>query len=74
MSEEVPAISAIPARFRPVPDVAYATGRPHRTIRTWAAGDRIETMRHPKTGALLVDLVAAAKLSDQAGRRRRKPR
>lgn len=67
-------IDTIPGRFRPVPDVAYATGRPHRTIRTWAAGDRIATMRHPRTGALLVDLVAAARLSEQAGRRRRAPR
>lgn len=61
--------STIPARFRPVADVAYVTGRPHRTIRTWAAQGRI-----PKTydgDRLLVDLVAAHELSEQAGRRNR---
>lgn len=56
-------------RFRPVSEVAYATQRPHRTIRNWARDGRI-----PKTydgDRLLVDLVAASKLSEQAGRRNR---
>lgn len=61
----------IPARMRPVADVVTVTQRPHRTIRTWAATNRIDSMHHPRTGALLVDLVAAARLSEQAGRRNR---
>jgi len=59
----------IPARFRPVADAALVTGRPHRTIRTWAARGRIASMKH--RGRLFVDLVAAARLSEQAGRRGR---
>lgn len=59
----------IPARFRPVPDVALVTGRPHRTIRTWARQGRIPSLKH--AGRLLVDLPAAAQLSEQAGRRHR---
>ncbi|WP_344941433.1 hypothetical protein [Actinomadura miaoliensis] len=59
-----------PARFRPVADVALVTGRPHRTIRTWARDGRIPSLRH--RGRLLVDLVAAARLSEEAGRRTRK--
>lgn len=61
----------IPARFRPIADAALAAGRPKRTIRNWAADGRIDKMRHPRTGAVLVDLVAAVKLSNQAGRRNR---
>lgn len=63
--------TTVPARMRPIPDVAYATRRPERTIRTWAAASRIDSMKDPRTGALLVDLVAAAHLSQQAGRRNR---
>jgi hypothetical protein len=55
------------ARFRPVADAALVTGRPHRTIRTWAARNQIDSMTY--RGRLLVDLVAAARLSDQAERR-----
>lgn len=60
----------IPPRFRPVADVVLVTGRPHRTIRTWAAAGRIASLKH--RGRLLVDLPAAAKLSKQAGRRNRR--
>jgi hypothetical protein len=62
--------STIPARFRPVADVALVTQRPHRTIRNWAAAGRIERIEH--RGAVLVDLIQAAALSDQAGRRTRR--
>ncbi|MFB4306973.1 hypothetical protein [Actinomadura sp. GTD37] len=61
----------IPARFRPVADVVYVTRRPERTIRNWARDGRIERMNHPRTGALLVDLVAADALSKRTGRRNR---
>jgi hypothetical protein len=62
---------AVPARFRPIADVAYATNRPKRTIRNWAANGRIPRMEHPRTGTVLVDLVAAENLSQQTGRRNR---
>lgn len=61
----------IPARFRPIADVAYVTDRPPRTIRNWARDGRIDTMKHPRTGTVLVDLVAAQDLSEQSGRRNR---
>jgi hypothetical protein len=63
--------AAIPARFRPVADVALVTGRPKRTIRTWAANERVPSIKH--RGQVLVDLVAAAALSEQTGRRNRTP-
>lgn len=56
-------------RMRPVADVAYATGRPHRTIRTWARQRRIPAEHHGDR--LLVDIVEAAKLSEQTPRRNR---
>lgn len=56
-------------RYRTVKTVALVTGRPHRTIRTWAREGRIPSVK--RDGALLVDLVAAAHLSEQAGRRNR---
>jgi len=56
-------------RFRPVADVAFVTNRPHRTIRTWARTGRVPSVR--RRGQVLVDLVAAARLSEQAGRRGR---
>lgn len=61
----------IPLRFRPIADAALVTGRPARTIRNWARDGRIDRMLHPRTGAVLVDLVAAEELSRQAGRRNR---
>lgn len=61
----------IPLRFRPIADAAIATGRPARTIRNWARDGRIDRMTHPRTGAVLVDLVAAQELSQRAGRRNR---
>lgn len=61
--------STIPARFRPIADVALVTQRPKRTIQTWARRQRIDSMRHPRTGVVLVDLVAADKLSKQAPRK-----
>ncbi|HEY9414748.1 MAG TPA: hypothetical protein VIQ30_08330 [Pseudonocardia sp.] len=60
-----------PARFRPIADVAYALERPPRTIRNWARDGLIP--RREYRGTVLVDLVAAHKLSAQAGRRTRKP-
>ncbi len=57
-------------RMRPIADVAIATGRPHRTIRTWARTGRITTQRHGDR--LLVDIIQAAALSEQAGRRTRR--
>jgi hypothetical protein len=62
-------LAKVPARFRPVADVAFVTGRPHRTIRTWVARGDVASMKH--RGTLLVDLVAADELSKQAGRRNR---
>jgi hypothetical protein len=59
----------VPARFRPIADAALVTGRPARTIRNWAADGRIERVTH--RGQVLVDLVAAVELSDQAARRNR---
>lgn len=64
--------ASVPARFRPVAAVAFITGRPARTIRNWARDGRIERMTHPRTGEVLVDVVAAHELSQQAGRRNRK--
>ncbi|MGI5423076.1 hypothetical protein [Actinomadura luteofluorescens] len=61
----------IPLRFRPIADVVLVTGRPARTIRNWARDGRIDRMTHPRTGAVLVDLVAALELSQRAGRRNR---
>lgn len=61
--------TAPPARFRPIADVAYVTQRPERTIRNWARDGRIE--RREYRGTVLVDLLAAHKLSKQAGRRNR---
>lgn len=61
----------IPARFRPISDAALVTGRSYRTIQTWARQKRIARMEHPRTGAVLVDLVAAARLSEEKGRRNR---
>jgi hypothetical protein len=58
-----------PARFRPIADVAYALERPPRTIRNWARDGRIDRIEY--RGTVLVDLVAAHKLSEQAGRRNR---
>lgn len=62
--------SAIPARFRPISDVALVTGRPLRTIRNWADTGRIDKLHH--RGVVHVDLIAAHELSQQAGRRNRK--
>lgn len=56
-------------RYRTVKATALVTGRPHRTIRTWAATGRIPSIK--QGDRLLVDLVAAAKMSAQAGRRNR---
>ena len=61
----------IPARFRPIADAALVTQRPERTIRNWALDGRIDRMNHPRTGAVLVDLVAAKRLSDATPRRNR---
>ena len=59
-------------RYRTVADVALVTGRPHRTIRTWARTGQIPAVKHGDR--LLVDLVAAARLSATASRRNRHPR
>jgi hypothetical protein len=61
--------TAPPARFRPIADVAYALDRPERTIRNWARDGLIP--RREYRGTVLVDLVAAHKRSEQAGRRNR---
>lgn len=61
----------IPRRFRPISDAAFATGRSYRTIQTWARQGRIASMKHPRTGAVLVDIIQADELSQQAGRRNR---
>ena len=56
-------------RMRAVADVALATDRPHRTIRTWARTGRIP---HQRDGdRLLVDIIEAARLSAQTARRNR---
>lgn len=59
-------------RMRPIADVALAVDRPHWTIRTWARLGRIPYQRDGDR--LLVDLVEAAKLSEQTGRRNRSTR
>lgn len=59
-------------RWRTIADTAAATGRPHRTIRTWARQHRIPTER--RDGHLYVDIVEAARLSEQASRRNRTSR
>lgn len=56
-------------RMRPAPLVALVTERPYRTIQTWARQDRVPSER--RDGHLYVDLVAAAELSEQTGRRNR---
>ena len=56
-------------RMRPVADVALVVDRPHWTIRTWARRGRVPHER--RNGALFVDLVAAAHLSEQTPRRNR---
>lgn len=58
-------------RYRPAVDVAYVIGRPYRTIQTWARERRIPST-HDRAGRLLVDLVAAKRLSDATPRRRRR--
>lgn len=55
-------------RMRTITDTALATGRPYRTIQTWARSGRITTTRS-HGGQLLVDVVEAGHLSQQAGRR-----
>jgi len=68
-----PSLVATPlSRYRPAADVADVIGRPYRTIQTWAREQRIPSTRD-RNGRLLVDLVAAARLSATAGRRRRRP-
>ena len=61
--------STVPPRFRPLPDVAFVTDRPLRTIQTWMRRGRIDRMEDPRTGTVLVDLVAAKRLSDKAPRK-----
>lgn len=58
-----------PARLRTLDEAALVTGRPYRTLQTWAREGRLTAVRD--RGRLLVDLVEAAHLSEQAGRRRR---
>ena len=56
-------------RMRPASLVALVTERPYRTIQTWARQDRVP--HEHRDGHLFVDLVAAAALSEQTGRRNR---
>lgn len=56
-------------RMRPIPEAALVTGRSYRTIQAWARQDRIP--HEHRNGRVLVDLVAAAALSEQTGRRNR---
>lgn len=56
-------------RMRTISDAATVTGRSYRTIQTWARTGRIPTARNGDR--LLVDIVAAAKLSERTGRRHR---
>ena len=58
-------------RMRSIADTALVTGRSYRTIQTWVRQQRI-TSTHDGD-RVLVDIVQAAKLSEQAGRRRRQP-
>lgn len=57
--------------MRSIADTALATGRPYRTVQTWARAGRITTTRDDH-GRLLVDVVEADHLSQQTGRRRRR--
>ncbi|MFC9973558.1 hypothetical protein ACFVH6_21955 [Spirillospora sp. NPDC127200] len=52
-------------------DVAHTTQRSLRTIQTWARQGRIDRITHPRTGTVLVDLLAAQQLSDATPRRNR---
>lgn len=56
-------------RMRPATLVADVTERPYRTIQTWARQHRIS--HEHRDGNLFVDLVEAAKLSEQTPRRNR---
>lgn len=56
-------------RMRPAALVALVTERPYRTIQTWARQDRVP-YEH-RNGHLYVDLVEAARLSEQTPRRNR---
>ncbi|GAA4626657.1 hypothetical protein GCM10023196_035770 [Actinoallomurus vinaceus] len=56
-------------RMRTINDAALVTGRSYRTIQTWARTGRLTTAKDGDR--LLVDIVQAAKLSEQAGRRNR---
>lgn len=60
----------IPARFRPVEDVALVTERPRHTIYNWAAAGHIDKIKL-RDGTVLVDLVAAKRRSDATPRRNR---
>lgn len=56
-------------RMRPAKIVALVTERPYRTIQTWARQERVPSEH--RAGHLYVDLVEAAKLSEQTPRRNR---
>lgn len=56
-------------RMRTIADTALAINRPYRTVQTWARTGRIPVRRDGDH--VLVDLVAAAALSEQTPRRNR---
>lgn len=61
-----------PGLLRPVWAVAAYTGRPERTIRTWARELRVTSVWHLPTSQLLVDLAEVVALSDATQRRNRR--
>lgn len=60
-----------PDLFRPVWVAAAYTGRPERTIRTWARDLKVTALCHAPTRELLVDLGETVTVSNTAGRRNR---
>ena len=58
-----------PANLRTIKEVALATGRPERTIRTWAFRQQIRSASNLRTRKLLVDIVDAHKLAQAAENR-----
>jgi len=56
--------------LRPIWVAAQGTGRPERTIRTWAARGRVTSACDLRTRELLVDIVQVAKLANATLARR----
>jgi hypothetical protein len=62
---------AWPGNYRPIWVIAQYTGRSAETFRTWHKQGRIPSKTDPKTGDILVDVVAAFNLHEATPQRRR---